>query len=245
VDALAPPPLQEDVTVSERPLEAHARRRRNLAQLTALGFRVAEGLPVESGGSTALRPLDEIARRLMALDVLYSFVCAPEDVLPEARIRAHAERNRLAFALTGEERGIFAMTREEANEAHVGVIGWRLENMWPLAWILGFEPAPGVDGRMIPPEIVDPLINAFLPGYGQTVAEFLAGKQIRPEPEVLALEDLFFCAHNAVRGAQLGRPTVPAGFDPVINGGVVHERRRALTWAVSPGVDWVDTDLGT
>jgi hypothetical protein len=46
-----------------------------------------------------------------------------------------------------------------------------------------------------------------------------------------------------------GRPvrfiTVPADFDPIANGGVIHERRHALTWALAPGVSWDDIDLST
>lgn len=67
----------------------------------------------------------------------------------------------------------------------------------------------------------------------------------RKDAEVDALEDLFYCAHNAVRSAQLGHDTVPPGFHAVVDGGVVHERRHALPWALSLGVAWDDTDLST
>ena len=59
------------------------------------------------------------------------------------------------------------------------------------------------------------------------------------------MEDLFYCAHNAVRSAQNGGETVPSGYDPVEEGGGVHERRHALTWCLSPGVKWDETDLST
>ncbi len=56
---------------------------------------------------------------------------------------------------------------------------------------------------------------------------------------------LFYCLHNAVRSAQCGDDTVPPGFDPIGNGGVVHERRHSLTWMLSKGIEWDDTDLST
>lgn len=31
----------------------------------------------------------------------------------------------------------------------------------------------------------------------------------------------------------------------VFDGGAIHERRHALTWAISDGVSWDDTDLTT
>jgi hypothetical protein len=66
------------------------------------------------------------------------------------------------------------------------------------------------------------------------------------ERKVQQLEDLFYCVHNAVRSAQLGHADrVPEGFHPVRDGGCIHERRHALTWTLSPGVDWDDTDLST
>ena len=85
----------------------------------------------------------------------------------------------------------------------------------------------------------------FLPGHDASVSDLVARAQPRSFQEVLELEDLFYCAHNAVRSAQLGRATVPDDFDPISDGGCVHERRHALTWLLSPGVDWDDTDLGT
>jgi hypothetical protein len=68
-----------------------------------------------------------------------------------------------------------------------------LENLWPLAWVLGFPDAPGFADGMIQ----------------------------GPTP-----------------------PSRPP-FHPVFDGGVVHERRHALTWALSPGVSWDETDLST
>ena len=81
--------------------------------------------------------------------------------------------------------------------------------------------------------------------WSDGVDALLARARPRALAEVVALEDHFYAAHNAARSAQLGGRTVPKGFHPVVNGGVVHERRHALTWALSPGVAWDDTDLST
>lgn len=51
---------------------------------------------------------------------------------------------------------------------------------------------------------------------------------------------------STVRGAQLGNASmVPARFHPVMDGGAIHERRHSLTWILSPGIDWDDTDMST
>lgn len=30
-----------------------------------------------------------------------------------------------------------------------------------------------------------------------------------------------------------------------MDGGAIHERRHSLTWILSPGIDWDDTDMST
>lgn len=224
------------------PPEAPPVRRANLERLAALGFVVAPGLPFDTG--RAKRPIEEIARRLMALDALFTWVSAREEHAAAARVRRYAEQNGLVDAMTVKERAIFALDRARAHEEHVGAIGWRLENMWALAWILGFSEEPPVDQGMIDEPVIGAIFD-FVPTLDQTLEEFVARASPRSDAEVDALEDLFYCAHNAVRSAQLGDDTVPSGFHPVADGGVVHERRHALTWALSPGVAWDETDLST
>jgi hypothetical protein len=89
----------------------------------------------------------------------------------------------------------------------------------------------------------------FAPMDAAACARMLQSSTVRPADEIVAMADLFYCAHNAVRSAQFGGPEgaqcVPDGFDPVANGGVIHERRHALTWMISPNVKWDDTDLST
>jgi hypothetical protein len=161
------------------------------------------------------------------------------------RVRRYAEANNAASWLTPSEREIFESPRPVAHTRHVDAIGWRLENMWSLAWVLGFAATPAFDGSMMPSELQRAMLLEFMPGLDKRVSDLLDRKTARSYDEVNALEDLFYCAHNAARSAQLGHATVPPGFDPISGGGVVHERRHALTWCVSPGVSWDDTDLST
>jgi hypothetical protein len=217
-------------------------RETNLRRLGELGFRSAEIL---TGWTEhlVLRPPVEIARRLMALDVLFTWIA--DDETETERVLAYERNNGLRDAMTDEEREQFDTDREEACEEWVDTIGWRLENMWALAWVLGFDPAPEVDAGMIPPEITKAMLLEFLPGLGKSVDDLLAKSNVRSNADVVRMHDLYYRAHNAVRSAQLGRDTVPAGFHPVVDGGTVHERRHALTWSLSPGVAWDETELGT
>lgn len=117
--------------------------------------------------------------------------------------------------------------------------------MLPLAWILGFNQVPKTDGMMMDGEPIGELITQFIGDLDQDLKAWLATKTLRPLQKIVEMEDRFYCAHNAVRSAQLGHATVPKQFHPMVNGGVIHERRHALTWALSPGVAWDDTALST
>lgn len=215
-------------------------RATNLERLSGLGFVVADGLPLLREGRGVRTPR-EIATRLCAIDAVFTWVTDPR--VAEARIRGYAERSGLFFAMTDREREIWKRDREQARAAQ-DTIGWKLENAWALAWALGFDPAPAIDGDMIDESTIQ-AIGEFLPSFDDGVDGLMARATPRSEADLDAMEDLFYCAHNAARSAQLGHATVPRGFHPVVNGGVIHERRHALSWIVSPGTAWDDVDLST
>lgn len=220
-------------------------RAANLAALKKRGFRVAKGLPLVRDAVDSLRPEREIALRLMALDAVFTWVADQGPGATSAKVRAYAKRNQLTKWMTAEERRIFAKARDTARRAHVNTIGWKLENMWPLAWVLGLPRAPSVDGKTIPAGVRSAITHEVLPKLGETVDVLLARAKVRSPAVVSRIEDLFYCAHNAARSAQLGARTIPPKLDPIFAGGVIHERRHALTWCLSPGVRWDATDLST
>jgi hypothetical protein len=221
----------KEFSTGMRDVEMSSVRIANLSHLNSLGFQVASSLPVNSG-LPGLRPKKDIVMRLVALELLFSWVARPEQNLDGSMAK------QVDDSLTAEEREIIALPRGEANEQFSNTIGWKLENIWPLAWTLGFDQKPDIDGKEITDETRDLILCDFMPA-------FETKWKLRSEAEVAELEDLFYCAHNAARSAQLGEPTVPEYFDPIFNGGVIHERRHSLTWCLSPGCSWEDTDLST
>ncbi len=223
---------------------AKSLRERTFAELEELGFRPAGSLP-DPDVSQSLRPPEEIAARLMSLDALFTWVAFSEEDVATDRIGAYLDRNGLRTWLAADELAILAFSRAEAHDGHVDSIGWKLENMWSLAWVLGFEPPPSVESSQIRADISRSMIYDFLPGLERTIPDLIAKATPRAAEEVIAMEYRFYCAHNAVRSAQLGGDTVPRGFHPVHHGGAVHERRHSLTWCLSPSVGWEDTDLST
>lgn len=225
-------------------MAAEQLRAQVFADLESLGFRPANSLPLPEP-ERALRPAREIAARLMALDALFTWVAFPEDAAATGRVEHYITRNGLRDWLAEDEAPIVDLPRAEAHEEHVNTIGWKLENMWALAWALGFDPTPNLEAAQIGDDVTRPMILEFLPGLDGNVDEFLAKCNLRSAEVVVAMEYRFYCAHNAVRSAQLGGNTVPDGFHPILHGGAVHERRHALTWCISPDTAWDETDLST
>jgi hypothetical protein len=233
-----------------------ATRVNNLKLLASQGFVVAPGLP-ERGTDDApiLRPIDEIVGRLGALNVLFAYAAAPESAIPTADLLDHIRAADLRRHMTQEESPILELPRKSANEHHGNAVGWKTENAIALAWILGREGPLAFSGAMLDGDQIRPLVTQWPPIGAAAFKSWRAALKPRPLAEVAAMEDLFYCTHNAARSAQVemmearGKAvrytTVPTGFDPVANGGVIHERRHSLTWALSPGVAWDDTDLST
>jgi hypothetical protein len=226
-------------------IDAQVIRDRSTAVLATGGFRFAQWLPLRGRQELDVRPRAEIVQRLAALNAVFVYVVGAERV-PEADLREMIREHGLDATMTPGERAILALSRADAQAEHRDSIGWLTENMLPLAWALGHSHEPSIDGAMLDGDAIGALCLGFAPTTAPACAQLLAAERLRPAAEVLAMEDLFYCCHNAVRGAQFNDPScVPSEFDPVANGGVIHERRHALTWMLSPGIDWDDTDLST
>lgn len=228
--------------------DGEAVRKRSLAILTKGGFIVSPGLPTSGhrrGVAGELRSTREIALRLMALNALFTWASAPEAAVKTEDLQAYVKRNNLLDHLTEDEKKIISLSRAQANKQHAGSIGWRLENMWALAWALGFENEPDPMLGQIPNEVTQGLIMEFMLGLDTSVDDLLKKAKPRSLQEVIELEDIFYCSHNAVRSAQTGSKTVPDNFHPMRDGGAIHERRHGLSWILSPDVKWDDTDLST
>ncbi len=207
------------------------------------GFKFAQWLPTAGRRAEVagkLRPTAEIRKRLLCNFAVVSWVAFPEENLPSAQLKAFIDKEGLVPLMTKEEKKIYATKRAEAQEKHVDQIGWKMETMWALAWVLGYENSIDVDQAQIGEETIQDLF-AFVSGL-------VRGEKanVRSLTEVVHMEDLFYCTHNAVRSAQTGKKEcVPEGFHPVLHGGIIHEKRHALTWVLSPKVSWDKTDLST
>lgn len=215
-------------------------RSQSIATCLDAGFRPASSLPTIR--ETKLRPADEIAGRLHAIKALVLWLMVPTENLPDEKIINFINQNKLLGYMTTEEKEILNASRNDIELRNS--IGWKFENAWPLAWYFGYD-EPEISGQMMTGEqMQEILINHTCP-LDTLISDWFPQQHTLEEEKLVEKEDLFYCLHNAVRSAQLGGNTAPDGFDPIGNGGVIHERRHSLTWMLSNGTEWEDTDLST
>lgn len=216
------------------------RRKQSLRVCSSAGFKPARSLP--TSWDLKLRPSLEIAGRLHAIKALVLWLMVSAEHLEDEKILQFVEKNTLKNYMSEDEIAIFQSERD--NDELRNSIGWKFENAWPLAWYFGYD-EPDHLGHMMPGEEMEEILMNYTCSLEETMEEWTNKQTTKSEEEVAQKEDLFYCLHNAVRSAQLGRNTVPNGFDPIGNGGVIHERRHALTWMLSEHVKWEDTELAT
>jgi len=215
-------------------------RLENISICLKAGFKPSNSLPTEL--ERELRPTIEIAKRLNAIKALTLWLMIPRENLEDDKILTFIKRNNLKDYMNEEEKEILKKSREDKEARNT--IGWKFENSWPLAWYFGYK-APDIKGGMMTGEQMQEILSDFSCPIDEDIETWIKTRNTLSEEELIHKEDLFYCLHNAVRSAQLGRETVPIGFDPIGNGGVIHERRHSLTWMLSKGVNWDETDLST
>ncbi|NME67997.1 DUF4272 domain-containing protein [Flammeovirga aprica] len=212
----------------------------NIAVCLGAGYKPSPSLPTEL--ERQMRPSLEIAKRLNAIKALVLWLMVPEENLGSDEILSFIDRNGLKEFMIEQERNILSLARDDEQTRYL--IGWKFENAWSLAWYFGYN-EPEITGQMMSGEQMQEILRDFSCPLKDNVEDWIKNTPTLSEEQLMQREDLFYCLHNAVRSAQLGHQTVPEGFDPIGNGGVIHERRHSLTWMLSKGVSWEETDLST
>ena len=225
------------------PEDFPAIRARNVALLKRAGYAPAEWFWTGPRyNNVGLRPLEEIARRLWAMNAVLSYVTLSRSAGTRA-IHRSIEADGLRPYLLDHELAMLKPFRWLSHFKHIETVGWLAEHMHPLAWILGLELPLEVDGAMGDERFIGRLTE-FIGNFSTPTTRWLAERQgIRTEEQVVEAEDLFFLCHHAVRSAQLGQSTVPRGFDPMVNGMVIQAKRQSLSWAICPSSSWTETTL--
>jgi hypothetical protein len=207
---------------------------RHIKQLEGLGFKVPEAVPGRWRSKPSLRPVEQIAQRVRALQDVFYFLAEVGDDIPTEEIFASLDSHGIRSQLVADEAYVVRVPRQQAMEQLGYTAGWYAERMLPLAWVLGFDFFPYPDGQPIQGESGDALTDFIGPPTSESIADWLASFEVRNKETVKRAEDLLYGAHCAVQDAEENLDKLPAGFDPLFNGGVIAERWQSLFWVLSP-----------
>lgn len=231
--------LRKGVIERAQNRESAEPRARNIEFARSFDLEVSAALPRRSMAEA--RPVMEVALRAVALQGLIGYVTAPAEVLSTASIQAIVQQQRLGAWLTADERAVFQVPRGRVQEHHASTIGWSIETLATLCWSLGADLALGADIAPLGGEDCLRVVRTHAPDLAGDVRQWLQSATLRAQAELVAMEDMYYCLHNGVRNAVLGRR---AGLAQE-RAKVIEVRRHALTWILSPGVVWSDTDVST
>lgn len=215
-------------------------RLKNLSICLNAGFKPAVFLPIKFDKEP--RPLFEIAQRLNAIKALVLWLMVSQKKLGSDKIIDFIHKNNLENFMDKKEKEILNTPRDD--EQARNFIGWKFENAWSLAWYFGYK-KPDIMGEVMFGYQMQEILANFSCPLNKNVREWAEERVTISREELIKMEDLFYCLHNAVRRAQLGGDTVPNGFNPIENGKIIHERRHSLTWMLSKSVVWEKTNLST
>ena len=223
-------------------------RRFSEALLAKEGFTAAKGLPTmkrRAGIGNTLRPVEEIIDRLLCNYVVLAWVALPEEETSTKALQRLIRDNELGEKLTAKEKKILRTKRQSPSKATVDAVAQKTENLWTLAWILGFDLTPEINQEPISQEFITKLFH-FLAPLRKGKEEFLENVHLRSFEEVAQLEDIFYSAHSAFTSAQQGtKDAIPQHFHTRQHNKIILAKRHALTWSLSPGITWNQTSLKT
>ncbi len=182
----------------------------------------------ESKEELTPRTASEVATRIVALRAVVRFANGGD--IGEW-IQSHSVRDFLSL-----EEKAFVDTSERDERTSLNM-SWRAEYFASLFWALGLiDTMPPLSVPLseesLPRHLFDELISS--------PKSFIGSAQLRPEHEILEMENLLYEQHWRVNDARFRGVQMP----PDLNSSVVVERRYAMSWIVGYGDDWdnVPTD---
>jgi hypothetical protein len=215
-------------------------RAESLDFLEPRGFSLSQAssnLPLPNLKQT-LRPLADIVGRVMAMQTLFLYVALEEEQERSETLQKYITQNYLMSHFTPEEARVFSLPRTQAREHYQASIGWLLEGIWSLAWVLGYNKKPEVHVREIPVDVTQDIFLVFLPEVGSFLDDFFHRVSLRHVDEVITLEDRFFCALHAFSLSNRGINALPKAFSTPFYESIITERLHALHWSLTPTLPW-------
>jgi hypothetical protein len=207
-------------------MEVAAIRAESIRKLSGAGVRVNPTLPpLET--SLKARSSSAVIDRALALHA----VVAASYGFPRDQATTWIEREGVSGSLTDLE-------REQLSSGGNGIVGFRrrVEALAALAWTVSVVPACD-PFQKLPSSLVAKFPDLL---RDEAASGFVSASHLRGVADLVAALDLMYCAHWALRQAELSGKRLTK-LQPLA---VVEERRRALEWVLS-AEDWDELALDT
>lgn len=201
-------------------------RTRSVETAKLLGYATNPGLPLLNSDEV-IREASEVIDRLLGMYCIAAVAYGFE----RTRALTWIERNTDAIILTSAERR-FLLTGAGSTQH----FKFQIEGIWALYWSCGLTDAFSF-AEHCPQDFVTRLPNLKRDENSQ---QFKSRVRQRTTSEVVAMADLAYCIHWAVRESEL------RGLGQVANiqEYVIRERRHAFEWLLTSH-DWDDISLDT
>ena len=196
--------------------ESQKRKQRSEKLLTKLGSEYLPSLPViETEEEMQLRSSFEIGRRIICL----LCVAAVSDGVDRLEIIDWLKKEKIYKHLSNDERQFLIKKNPDKNE--LIKFSWQSECLWLLLWSVNKVK------RDLPIEECDiNMIIDVVPGFGESISDFINSLKIKNKKEILDLSDFLYRAHWTTRQFSLDNKTNIG----VLNPGVVQEWHYAINW---------------
>jgi hypothetical protein len=231
------PSDDEIIIAKEIIIVAKEIRAESLDFLEPRGFVFLEEFPLPNL-ERELRPPEEVLGRAMAMQTLFLYVALDEAQEASSSLQEHASHHDLHAHWTPEEATVFALPRAQATTQYQAQVGWLLEGLWSLVWVLGYPQKPQIEAQEISATLTQEIMLTFLPQIGSHEKDFFHAHTLRHVDEVITLEDRFFCAYRTYLQAKTGLFALPPSFQEPFYGSILSERQQALQWCLSPQEKW-------
>ncbi len=178
------------------------------------------------------RSAEALAGRALVLDGLANL--AREAPVPA--IKAWIVANGLTQALSTFEAALLQKETEALTQQERINASWYDEAIYALLWAGGLVPGLPLDENY-PASMLEILPNVERDESGRDLQRRV---RVRPEAELIAMLDLYYCAHWYARDGGLN------GYDTgLFDMGRIMERRKALEWLLDPSSDWDNVEMST
>jgi len=197
--------------------------------IASKGYRFNNWLPLLE--NPKLRTIKEIKGRMSVMNAIINIAFEA----PTYIIKEWIENQNLTQYLSDSEKEILGIENEDLTQLQINTLLWYLEALWALMWLTNMIEELEAE-KFVGDEMAE-----LLPNLEQDESnEKLDNLQVlQSEIEIYKMLDYYYRLHWYCVDERI------KGQEPLLNEGVIYERRKALEWAFNRKYDWDEVEMST